>query len=166
MSKLSFETLRIRFNSTRKSSQISDCNVPDGKYKVVVSEVNLSESKNGVPQFCWKLEILEGEFAGCHLYRYNTLNGSEKSFELLVSDLKIFHYTLEDLADLKSDELAGVLIGQRQIVQVVTNEKGQSILFVKKSKKKKKETDSPDCPDCVEPDERKIFDGFSEDESE
>ena len=74
-----------------KRAYASECDeIVDDDYRVLVKYVGLENSKNGIPQLMWVLEIISGKYSGCVLYRHNSLTNSESALRLLDADLSHF----------------------------------------------------------------------------
>ncbi len=74
--------------------------VPDGKYQVVVDEVELTKSKtSGNPMLKWKLKIIAPAHVGGIIWRNNVI-ASKSNVRWLKNDLHVCGLALEKLSDL------------------------------------------------------------------
>lgn len=75
--------------------------LPDGKYKVQIDRVELTQSKSsGRPQMVWEFIVIEGKFKGRRIWKYNGLDSAEK-IQWLKNDLWTAGLALERLTDLE-----------------------------------------------------------------
>ncbi len=56
-----------------KNEEHFDSDLPSGNYKAVVQDVQLTRNRKGDPSLKWELEILNPEYGGFIVTRYNTI---------------------------------------------------------------------------------------------
>ena len=130
--KIDLAHLEGSFRRARGTYTSESDEVPDGKYKVLVKYVTLENSKNGIPQLMWVLEIISGEYASQPLYRYNTITDSENTLRLLDADLKRCGIKIEKIVDLQNESVLQQLLNIVLLVQVVNKDPGRNIYILKR----------------------------------
>ncbi|MBH8609096.1 DUF669 domain-containing protein [Thermoactinomyces sp. CICC 10521] len=92
--------------------------LPDGEYKVQVEAFLMARSRQGKPQLQWSLKIIDGEYKGRTINKYNGFDTPEKlgylKVDLLKAGLKITK--LSDLADKMGD-----MFGKKLLITVKQN---------------------------------------------
>lgn len=94
--------------------------VPDGRYRVELSELYLDTTKNGDPVLKWVLAVVEGDFEGRKLFKSSYFK-TGKNREWLVRDLKRIGFKLDSFSE-GLEEACRVLPGRRFRVSVKNSE--------------------------------------------
>jgi hypothetical protein len=121
------------FDAQFAAVQIPDQNeVPDGKYRVRVEDVQLIRSPNGSPIMKWDLLILTGQFTGWRIFKNVAI--STASLSIVKSDLIALGLKLNKLSDLPL-HLQSML---GRTLEVAKRKKGDfvNVYFLKDSRKK------------------------------
>jgi hypothetical protein len=109
----------------------SQTEVPDGKYQVRVTRVELKDSKQGNPMLEWELDILGPRHAHRKLWRRNMLTSSE-NIKFLKSDLYTCGVTLTLVNDLNNEPTLRALIGVTLEVTKKTKGDFENVYFDKR----------------------------------
>ena len=118
--------------------------VPDGKYQVVVDEVEIVESKAGNLQLKWQFAVFNGSHKGRKLWKYNGLEKSDH-IEYLKKDIATAGLEIAKLSDLPGN-LKYLL---DQVLEITVKTKGDfTNIYINKSLNDEvvKEVDDDDLP--------------------
>ena len=81
--------------------------VPDGKYRVRVEKVRLSQSPNGTSLLTWNLRVISGQYTGRHVFKHMAITPA--SLPLVKRDLLLLGLVLAKFSTLPEhlESLAG-----------------------------------------------------------
>lgn len=94
--------------------------LPPGQYKMIVDDVWLDYSEQGIPLFHWKMTVTDNEeYEDLVVYRHNTLKDSLNAIQQFKNDLKTCGIKIKNMNEIQKPEFMGKLIGLKLLVQVV-----------------------------------------------
>lgn len=115
--------------------------LPEGEYKVSVEAFMITKSRQGKPMFQWGFEIIDGEYKGRTINKYNGFDTPEKlgylKMDLLKAGLRITK--LSELAEKMND-----LYGKKLLVTVKQNGNYRNIYIEKELDELNQPEQTPD----------------------
>jgi hypothetical protein len=79
------------FDANYAAAETTSSEVPDGKYRVRVEKVGLSQSPNGTSLLTWDLRILTGQYTGRHVFKRMAI--TRASLPLVKRDLLLLGFS-------------------------------------------------------------------------
>jgi RNA processing factor Prp31 len=115
----------------QEQDTVSDGDIPNGKYTVLVIDTKMETTTNGFLQLVWELKITEGEYKDRVIEHRNTIVESIKAMQQLKRDISFFSDSMKGLGDLHQPELHNVFKGKRLKVAVDQQEISYNTYFLK-----------------------------------